>query len=461
MNRKPAVALMVAGACVMALFWVCAVGCPAAFDYAEGDTAVWIWLLRHGRDLYRPLGELPLLSSNYPPLQLHLVAWLAPSDAAILPVGRLVSLAGFLLAMAMIGVSVAGATRSRRTGVLAALLFAATCQPGYHAVVCRADSLALGLGAVGVTLAARRVRGWPMLAAIAFTASLLAKHNLIVLPGGVILWALWRETRNGIVLALTTALLLGASIFALHLFEPLVMWSIAGWKLITFLRYLGEAVAPSMFGVAIAIWAWRHRDRFSPEARQVLGPWGAVLALGALWWLALGRTGSSANYLLEFFAALVVVVAVAVSAGAPVRLLYAHLALALAETTVWVIVLLAFALPASKLELSGARAALAGVSGTVFAEQAWLPALGAGKEPIAIPYLATQLSYAGRWDAAPLVRAFEHGEVARVLLDFTLEEPAANNFLHRDRFTAAELDALRAHYRLVSQSGALHVYAPR
>jgi hypothetical protein len=461
MSRGPARALIAAGCAVMLAFWLGALACSGAFDYAEGDTATWIWLARHGHALYAPLGGLPMLSSNYPPIQLALVAALAPSDGTILLVGRLLSLAGFALTMAMVGLSVSAATRSRAAGLWSALLLAATCVAGYHAVVCRADALALGLGAAGVTLCARRVRGWPVLAAIAFTLSLLCKHNLIVLPGGAILWALWREPRRGVVLAASTGGLLALAIWRLHLWTPLVAWSIAGWGLVNFLRYLGQAVAPSLFGVWIAIWALRNRARFSDEARRVLEPWAVVLALSAAWWLALGRTGSSANYLLEYETALVVVIAIAVAAGAPRRLFHAHLGFTVVETAAWAAVHFALVFPDARAQASAAQRALAGVDGPILAEQAWQPALMAGKPPFVIPYLATQLAYAHRWDPAPLDAAIAHRDLARVLLGFPLEEPAANNFLHRDRFLPAELDVLRANYRLLTHDGNLYVYGPR
>src|SRR3954471_15931009 len=100
----------VAAAATLALF-VAGVLCPAAWEYSEGDAATWIWLLRHGRDIYAAPSGLPMWSSNYPPLYLHLIARLAPSDGSILLVGRLVSLAGYLLATAMVGLSARAATR--------------------------------------------------------------------------------------------------------------------------------------------------------------------------------------------------------------------------------------------------------------------------------------------------------------------------------------------------------------
>src|SRR5437879_2862004 len=84
------------------VFWASVFGDPAPF-YADSDTATWIWLLRHGTDIYARPSGLPMWSTNYPPLFLRLVAALAPSDQSILRTGGLVALCGFLLAMAMVG----------------------------------------------------------------------------------------------------------------------------------------------------------------------------------------------------------------------------------------------------------------------------------------------------------------------------------------------------------------------
>ena len=461
MTSRTRVALLAAGVAAMAAFWLSALICPGAFDYAEGDTATWIWLVRHGRDLYAPLGGLPLLSTNYPPLQLRLVAWLAPSDASILVTGRLVALVGFGLALVAVGASVKRASGSRKWGLFAAALLTATVQPGYHAVTARADTLALGLGCLAVAQVALRVRGWPLASAVLFTLSLLCKHNLIVLPGGTILWALARDRRRGVALALSTAALLGGAIFALGLWTPLVAWSIAGWKARTFLRYFSQAVLPSTFGLILVGWLWQQRAALDERARQVTEPWAAVLAVGVVWWLALGRTGSSANYLLEFFCALAVLVSVAIARGAPSRIAHAHLACVALETLGWVIVHLAVVLPQARKEAVAARQALAGVDGAVLAEQTWHASIAGGKAPIVIPFLATQLGYAGLWDPRPLVGALARGEVARLLVGFPLEDPSADDYLHDDRFAPEVLAEMRARYRRVSAQSGLYVYAPK
>src|SRR6266542_3380667 len=112
---------------------------PAPFEYAESDTATWAWMLRHGEPVYGPLGGLPMRLTNYPPLHLWLVARLAPRDAAIMTVARLLSLSGLLSTVVMARFCVAHATGSRRAGTSVALLLLVTFQLVYFGASARAD----------------------------------------------------------------------------------------------------------------------------------------------------------------------------------------------------------------------------------------------------------------------------------------------------------------------------------
>jgi hypothetical protein len=121
-------------------------------------------------------------------------------------------------------------------------------------------------------------------------------------------------------------------------------------------------------------------------------------------------------------------------------------------------------IPARRAEQAAARAALAGVDGPVLAEQTFWAA-GAGRAPLVVPFLTTQLAAAGRWDPAPLVEAIERGTVERALLGFPLDADVANDRLsfHAERFPGAVLAALRARYVLERRADGvdLWVYRPR
>jgi hypothetical protein len=448
-----------AAAC-MALFWLYAVAFPAAFDYAESDTATWIWLARHGQPLYGALHGASLPYSNYPPLQLHLIAALADSDAAILPVGRLVAFAGLMLACAMVAWAVWMPTGSRRAALGAAVLVAVTLPVGYYGMTCRADGLALGLGALALMVGVARVRGWPIWSALLFSVAVLCKHTLICFPIGFTLWALRRAPRQALVMAGTMAAVVGTCIWKLGLLGPLLVWSRAPWDLGSFGINLGISVVPSLVGLVIAarvLFAW---DTLSPRAQRMLEPWVAIYLVGLAWLFALGRKGASSNYLLELLVATTVIVVVAVDEGRFRRLFHVHLILTWLETAVWVGILLFSVMPESRLQQRTATAALAGVRGPVFAEQTW-QATATGHPPLVIPFLSTQLALAGHWDPAPFVDVIARGEVERLLLNFPLTESVERDPLHRDRFLPDELAAMRARYRLIARGGDLFVYAPK
>jgi len=113
-------------------------------------------------------------------------------------------------------------------------------------------------------------------------------------------------------------------------------------------------------------------------------------------------------------------------------------------------------LPRARAELAVSERTIADVHGPVFAEESWLTT-STGHPPLVIPFLATQLAAARRWDPAPLIDALDHGRVERLYLDFPLESGVA----HPDRYLHAELAAMRARYVRLDHVGNLYVYRPR
>ena len=457
-------ALAFVGAGVIAMFVVEALLCDAPCDYGEGDTATWIWLLRHGHAIYGNAAAqgMTMVRTNYPPFQLWLVALLAPSDETILLVGRLLSLSGFLLTMAMVALSVSRATGSRIVALIAALFLAATFRAAFWAAICRADAIALGLGSVGVTLAALRVRMWPVLSAIAFATALLTKQNLVVFPIGTILWALTfgRERRAGLVLAATKAALVGALLAVFHLFDAIVSGSVASFRWINLARHLATSVAPSLLAIILALPLARGARPVPVAAQAVLGPWRGIFWVGLPWIVALGRTGADHNYLLELLTALAVLAPTAVAFGASRKLFIAQLSLAVVESTLWLGG--GSTLIASRIaDVKFARAQLEGVHGPIFAEQTYF-AIAAGKAPVVIPFLAAQQAAQGLWQPGALIAAAHDGQLERVLLGFPLEEGAHGSFAwHDERFPPGLLDAIASRYELTAHTATLFIYSPR
>ncbi len=460
----PVKALAIAAAGVMGAFLLGVLFVDAPCDYGEGDTASWIWLLRHGQAIYGEgaAHDMAMVRTNYPPLHLWLVAWLAPSDGTILVAGRLVSIVGFALAVGMVTLTVRRATGSRGASLLGGLLLLGTFRAAFWGGICRADALALGLGTVGVTLASLRVRAWPLFSAVAFAAALLTKQNLIVFPVGTFLWTVRRpeERARGILLALGTGILVGGVLLGDHLVDAVVAGSVAGFQLTNLARHLATSVAPSACAIALVVPLARGRLPLGADAERVAGPWRASFWVGLAWIVTLGRTGADYNYLLELLATLAVLVPIAMSAGGSRRLLLAHLAVAAVEACVWVVGISFFVVRPRVAEEQLARETLRGVDGPVLAEQTYL-ATSTGHVPVVIPFLATQQAARGLWDAAPLVDAARHGELARVLLGFPVEGVAASaQGWHDERFPPGLLAAVAARYALVAHVDSLYVYAP-
>jgi hypothetical protein len=434
---------------------------PAPFEYAESDTATWIWMLRHGQPIYGPLAGLPTRLSHYPPLQLWLVARLAPSDGAILTVARALSLFGLALTALAARLCVARATGSARAGRSAALLVITTAPIVFFGASGRSDLLALGLAALAMTLVALRVRGWPLLAAVLFALAVLCKHNVIILALGALWWASWRRPRQALVLGAVLAGCVGAVVLRLHLLVPLVAWMPTSWRLGSFLAPALSDVLPQAAALVIIAGLWRARRRIPAEAAAVLEPWLAAAALGCLWLPALARVGASTNYLLEWLLALAITSSIAAQLGIAARWQRLHAAATSVRTLAKLWPLLFVVIPRVEAEQRAARQALAsaGTGDRVLAERAWL-ATAAGQPPLVIPFLSHQLALRHLWNEGPLVELAEHRQLTEVLLDFALDEavPAQR---HLDRFSPELLDALRRGYVLSSQVGELHVYRPR
>jgi hypothetical protein len=463
-SDKLARGLAIAGAAVILLFAIVVLASDVPCDYGEGDTATWIWLLRHGRAIYGVAAAhgMTMVRTNYPPLQLWLVAALSPSDDAILLTGRLVSVVGFALATAMVMLSLTKATGSRRVAVLGGLLLVATFRASFWAVICRADTLALGLGTVGVTLASTRTRLWPLLSAMAFAASLLTKQNLVVFPVGTIAWALSTpgERRAGLLLATTLAALVGGALSALHLFDAIVSGSVASFRAANLARHLLTSVAPSLLAVLLALPVALGRRELPKVAEAIVGPWRGCFWVGLVWIVSLGRTGADYNYLLELLTSLAVLAPISVAFGGSRRLLAGHLAVSLVESCVWVTGLFLFVLQPHRSEAKLARELLRGVNGPILSEQTYL-AITAGHAPVVIPFLAAQQAAQGLWDAGPLVSAASRGELSRVLLGFPIEAgPGGALAWHDERFPPGLLAAVSSRYELVGHIESLYVYAP-
>lgn len=478
---RPLNRVVLLAAAVMLLFWAAAFWYGTPYLYSDGDTGTWIWLLRHGEAVYgspqqaglaaRATGALadgladagpglPMRLSNYPPLYMHAVAWLAPSDAAILRTGAVLSLLGFVAAMLGVGVSVARASGDATGGLVAALLLAGSGSAAYNAPSCFPDTAGLGLAVWGVTLAALRRRGWPVLSGLLFCAAVLVKHSLVVLPAGTCLWALTqRDTRRAaLLLGASLALPLAATLWALDLFAPLVLWTQAPWTLANFTVQIAVWALPLLPGIGLLFALLRRRGETSTLATQVLGPWLVAALLGVVWLLALGRRGSGANYTIELITALSVIVPIATAHRIGPRLAWGHALSALALTIGLSVYHFGWIWPQQARDQALVQQVLRDRPGPVVAETPWYTTR-LGRPPLIISYLATQLAHAGRWDATGLLSTLQAGQVAAVILNFPVGTTPSPG--HADRLPQGVLPLLRDHYQLSAQTASVFVYTPR
>lgn len=436
--------------------WIAALYYAVPYQYSDGDTATWSGLLRAGRALYTAQSGLPMLRTNYPPTFLFLVASLAPSQAALLRTGGLISCVSLLALLALVGHVVRRASGSWRRGGLAAGLCGISLPIVLCGATCLPDLLGLALATAALTLAGQRRPGWPLFAAPLVVAALMIKHSLVVFPAGLLLWALRHEPRRGLVLSLVTGGLLLLLVVGGGLFPALVQWSAAPFTLATLRNNWLLWVLPLAAGLyAATVGAFFSSTPPSPRSRA-LGPFREAFAIGAIWLLSLGRTGSGSNLLAELVVATAVL---AVTLGPP-RALHLHFALSALINLGGCAYLCAKVLPSLAAEQAAARKLVLATPGPVLAEQTWYVA-ATGREPLVVPFLATQLAKRGLWDAAPLTQAAQTGRIGLVLLGFPLHDPTAVTGGHADRFPPALLAALRDRYVLQTQVENLYVYRPQ
>ena len=456
----------------MLVFWAAAFWYGTPYLYSDGDTGTWIWLLRHGEAVYgdpmraaAPAAAwesgpgLPMRLSNYPPLYLHAVAALAPSDAAILPTGALLSMLGFFAAMLGVGLSAARASGCVTTGLLAALLLGGSGSAAYNASSCFPDTAGLGVAVLGVTLAALRVRFWPLLSGLLFCVAVLIKHSLVVLPLGTGLWALTHAPtrRSAVLLGLSLAVPLSVVLWSRGLVAPLLLWTQAPWMRAYFAVQLAIWGLPLLPGIALA-WAWlRRRGDWTAAQKQVLGPWAGAAIVGMLWLLALGRRGSGANYTIELITALSVLLPIAFEQRIRPWLAWLHALSMLGLTLGLGLYHLGWIWPQQSRDQRLVQHALLPRPGAVVAETPWYTTR-IGRPPLVIPYLATQLAHAGRWDASGLLARLQRGQVAAVVLNFPVEDVPTLG--HADRLPQGVLPVLRERYRLAASTDSVFVYTP-
>lgn len=389
-------------------------GFPHPVEYGEGTTWTYAHLLETRGAYFLPIHEPPYIHATYPPV----FPWLQAALGGGIAAGRLVALAGSLLAALALGWILRGpdpsSPASGRTRPGRALAWGVVLlgTPAIHewGAVCRVDTLALGFTLAGVAIATRlEAQRGELLALPCFVAAFFTKQVALAGPAGILLWLLLtRRFRRLVVFGLGYAGLVLSLFVALNLKTDGELWK----HLVTYTGFLGIHPGPIVrfalrFGFAFPVLLGLGLRVLAPELRRPTGGY-AVVALGSL--VLSGKPGAAVNYLIEPGAAAVLLGGLAAErlrrelASDPER--QKGLALLLA---VQCLILIGPGRPVEFVDLWRAGRvegrvveAIRAAQGPVLSEDLGL-VLAAGKEPELEPFQFGLLAQAGLFDPAPIL----------------------------------------------------------
>ena len=193
---------------------------PLDLEWMEGGTLLHAQRIAQGKGIYvePSLDFIPFLYTPLYPALLALLSFVLPLGYLL---GRLVSIAAFTGALALVVVTSMGESQDRRRKIFAALagicgagaIAASFAFTGYFYDLVRADSLLLALEALALWLALRG-QGWKSaaLAGLFIALGFFAKQTATILGVGLGLGLLVANFRRGLVYGLTAAVTLVAGI---------------------------------------------------------------------------------------------------------------------------------------------------------------------------------------------------------------------------------------------------------
>lgn len=476
---------------------------PFPIDYDEGVALHSALLLARGEALYRPLQAGEFVASQYTPLYYLLMAPVLRLIGPSLVPGRVIA----LLAALGSAVLLAGLARrlgaSRRGALSTALMPLAIGTTLIWSTLAKPDTLALFLSLLVLYWVVRFGESrWVYLAAFWFALGFFVKQNAIVVAGPVLLYFFLRRPRRGLAVGLLALLLTAGPFFLLNaLTEGALYLHTLGFHGLPWeAAHLWSTLEPLLVftpGLTLLtlLAAWR-------QARSRDWPPLVLLGGGALFLLTGGRIGTSWSFQLPL------IFAMALSAS---LLLFPRTApsrpLTTAENaeerddrpsaqrtppcmveaagrpplpTRWRAVLLGlavlqFALIPNPLRwyrtdlLASAERQQALAEACTLVRESPAPILSedvgllllCGHEPrYDDPFMMAQLSRAGRWDDATLVRQIEEEQFSLAILVYDLASfpPEQTEVV---RWTSAPLAALRRHYALWWEGGQVYIYRPQ
>lgn len=444
---------------------------PFGIDYGEGVVWQQALMLRDGT-AFGPLQALPATPFNYPPL-FHIVILVATwaSGADMLMVGRLLSALATLLSAVGSAGMVWQATKGGRpglaawVGILVAGLMPASEMPGSHwAGLMRVDSLAVGLGMLGLFVgvwapgSARARR----LAMLCFVLAVYTKQTMVTAPVAFLLalaWvnrgAAWRALWFGVLLGLPP--LIGLLLWTdgrafTHLFTINLLNRFDLARALELLRLVRYAALSSSLVLVVCVVAVRRltlpRAALAEPRRFAV----MLMCLNVLMMTfniaAMAKSGAALNYLMGPLYGICPVVGFAVAWAGQNALRRRHWWDPVLLPVVCVVMLAQFwrsppypGAPVARLASERAlQGLIAGMPGDVIAED---PAvlLRAGRRYVFEPSMMTELASTGWWDETAFLMALARHRYPMLVL-----EGQEGDELFNSRFTPAMRKAMRRHY---------------
>ena len=471
---------------------VAAIPFPLSLDYGEGIVLQQALMIT-GPRAYGAITELPFIVFHYPPIY-HLVvravaAIAGGSDAALVTAGRTVSLLGAIAAAAAVGTLAHSLTveqlgRGKRVvaGVAAGLLVLGTWPFAFWLPFARVDMLALAFTMAGLALAVRAGQSRVRLhgAVLLFVLAVFTKQTSIAAPAAFVIALLMTDRRRALEVVASglavSLLLLGV---AQWYTDGGFLRHVVGYNVNRFLpERLLLLVAPliqhgpMLLAVLIGLLA-RSAD---PQQRIDDSPlrtraWTVVLlhfGLCTIMLALIGKSGSSANYLLEWCCSVAVLAGMALGramegVSAPSRSVLAGPAGA---------VLIGAALMVQGLLLPDPRhprlrdpAQVDQVAATMLGlvREANEPPISddmvlvirGGKQVPWEPAIFAELASLGRWNEALIIDAIRAGRIS-----MAVTEGARGSYQFDSRYNPAVADAMDAAWPQKARLGWFTLHLP-
>jgi hypothetical protein len=442
-------------------------------EWAEGRIFETARLLLAGTNPYCDIRKLPCADLTYPPFYAGLLSALGQVFGLTFATGRALSFASLLWVLFSL-YRIARVHCDRRSALTAPAVFLLFIEACFFSASMRPDVLSMALILCAIDVLLRRPSVWGTASsAVLVLLGMFAKPQAFAAVLAICVYLVLVDRRR-LAIFVAVGIAGGASIFGLgqilsggRFLDHHLTFVISPTHTITQLgKTLSYGALPWAIVIAVALQysvrLLRHRVKFVPLYLLASLAWGVATS---------ASTGAAANYLFELYAATSLAVAGFLHASrerAPGTTAARLDRLAAAMLSVQVLLCLALnpwigvERYLSTRKLWSARATL-------------VPALRAAPEPILVEelplagytghqlfvnsYILTQLATMKLWDEAPLLELLRNRSFSRVVLR---EAPADDpNWLQRERFTPAMLEAISTHYRISWSDSNWFVYEPR